>query len=105
MSISQAHVLAGHASPRTDAGVREVMKGVRRKLGTAKKQAKPLLPRDLRELLSALPRSLIGVRDRALLVVGFAAALRRSELVALNVEDLSFEADGMKVNLRRSKTD
>ncbi|MBL8921736.1 MAG: site-specific integrase [Myxococcaceae bacterium] len=105
VAISQAHQLAGHVSPRSSPMVREVMKGIRRQLGSAKRQAKPLLPRDLRELLSILPASLIGIRDRALLVIGFAGALRRSELVGLNAEDLQFESDGLKVTLRRSKTD
>jgi integrase len=105
VAISQGHLLAGHPSPRVLPVVREVMKGIRRQLGTDKRQAKPLLPTELRELLAVLPASLIGLRDRALLMVGFAGALRRSELVALNVEDLAFEADGIKVTLRRSKTD
>jgi len=51
------------------------------------------------------PTSLIGVRDRALLLVGFAGAFRRSELVSLDVADVAFGADGLIVQLRRSKTD
>jgi integrase len=56
-------------------------------------------------MLSRAPDTLIGLRDRALLLVGFAGAFRRSELVALDVEDLEFTEDGMKVLIRRSKTD
>jgi len=52
-----------------------------------------------------LPATLIGLRDRALLLIGFGAALRRSELVALNYEDLEFTEEGLVVTLRRSKTD
>ena len=48
---------------------------------------------------------MIGTRDRALLLVGFAGAFRRSEIVALNVEDIAFSTDGATVTLRRSKTD
>jgi integrase len=51
------------------------------------------------------PTSLIGVRDRALLLVGFAGAFRRSELVSLDVADIAFNADGLVVQVRRSKTD
>jgi integrase len=56
-------------------------------------------------MLSHLPHGLLGIRDRALLLVGFAGAFRRSELVGLNVEDVTFTDDGLKVVIRRSKTD
>jgi integrase len=56
-------------------------------------------------MTAALPGSLLGLRDRALLTLGFAGAFRRSELVALDVTDISFTADGLEVALRRSKTD
>jgi site-specific recombinase XerD len=59
--------------------------------------------RPLVETLS--PTSLIGVRDRALLLVGFAGAFRRSEVVSLDVADVTFSSDGLIVQLRRSKTD
>jgi hypothetical protein len=52
-----------------------------------------------------VPNSLVGIRDRALLLVGFAAALRRSELVALRVEDVQFVAQGMLLTIDGSKTD
>ncbi len=56
-------------------------------------------------MLVALPDRLIGTRDRALLLLGFAGAFRRSELAGLDIEDLAFCDDGVKVTLRRSKTD
>ncbi len=56
-------------------------------------------------MVSALPDSLLGTRDRALLLVGFAGAFRRSELCALRMSDLSFTQDGLTVTIRRSKTD
>ena len=56
-------------------------------------------------MMANLPDRLLGVRDRALLLVGFAGAFRRSELVSLNVRDLKFTNDGLTVTLRRSKTD
>jgi len=56
-------------------------------------------------MVLALPEGPLGLRDRALLLVGFAAALRRSKLVGLDVEDLGFEQAGMVLTLRRSKTD
>ena len=56
-------------------------------------------------MLRTLPGNLLGVRDRALLLIGFAGAFRRSELVALQIEDCDFATDGLVITLRRSKTD
>jgi len=56
-------------------------------------------------MLQALPQRLIGTRDRAILLLGFAGAFRRSELVGLDVRDLEFCPEGLRVTLRRSKTD
>ncbi len=64
-----------------------------------------MLTADLRLMIAVLPDSLIGRRDACLLLLGFASALRRSELVALNVEDLSETDEGLVVTVRRSKTD
>ncbi|MHB8420600.1 MAG: site-specific integrase [Myxococcales bacterium] len=104
-AIAEAHKAAGMPSPRGDANLRAVVKGIRRKLGVAQKQARPLLPGDLRGIVAKLPTSSQGVRDRALLLLGFAGAFRRSELAGLNVGDLELGEDGLTVTLRRSKTD
>ena len=56
-------------------------------------------------MVAGLPEGLLGIRDRALLLVGFAGAFRRSELVGLDIADLDFNHDGLTVTLRRSKTD
>lgn len=87
--------------------VRSAMKGARKKAGP-QRQAAPLTVDLLRRVMEATPPdSLRGLRDRALLAVGLATALRRSELVALNVEDIQSRGDcsGSAVTLRRSKTD
>ena len=81
------------------------MAGIRRTHGTAQRRVAPMLPGQLRAVSAALPAGLLGLRDRALLLLGFAGALRRSNLAALAVEDLAFTADGLEVTLRRSKTD
>jgi integrase len=73
--------------------------------GIAQTAKSPLLPADLRRISALLPSGLAGTRDRALLLLGFAGALRRSELVGLNVEDLDFREEGLVITLRRSKTD
>jgi integrase len=104
-AIAQAHKAAGFESPRTAAEVQEVRRGIRRSLGVAPAQKAPVLVSDLKAMLKALPDALVGLRDRALLLVGFSGAFRRSELIALDVADLSFTDDGLEITLRRSKTD
>jgi site-specific recombinase XerD len=106
-SISQAHQLAGQdPSPTHDAFVRMTMSGIRRTLGTAPAQKAPVVTSELRRLLAVTPEDTkAGLRDRALLLVGFAGGFRRSELVGLNVEDLLDTDDGLRVQIRRSKTD
>lgn len=104
-AISQAHKVAGLDSPRESRAVKEVWKGIRRTLGTAQEGKAPLLVDALRAIVVKLPDALAGKRDRALLVLGFAGAFRRSELVALDVEDIALGSKNMKATIRRSKTD
>lgn len=104
-AIAQAHGYAGSPSPTHDLLVRTVFAGIRRSKGTAQVGKRPVTIEDLRRLTAALPATLLGKRDRALLLLGFAGAFRRSELVALDVEDLQFGSDGLAVTIRRSKTD
>lgn len=104
-AISQAHQFAGHDTPTQEKPVRSVMAGIRRVHGTAQKGKAPTMTDDIRAMVAALPDNLLGIRDRALLLVGFAGAFRRSELVALNVSDMDFKGEGLVVTLRHSKTD
>ncbi len=104
-AVSQAHKLSGLSSPTTDSRVRETLKGLKRMFGTAPTQKSPIVVVHLKRMLELLPDSLTGIRDRALLLVGFAGGFRRSELVAIDVSDLSFVPEGIVVLLRRSKTD
>ena len=102
----QAHQAAGYVTPTTDAQVRLVFQGIRRTLGWAPDQKNAAITAEVRAMVETLsPTSLLGVRDRALLLVGFAGAFRRSELVSLDVADVTFGRDGLIVQLRRSKTD
>ena len=104
-AIAEAHKAAGLDSPTSAGMVKNVMKGIRRTLGTAPVQKSPTLTDDIRGMVEAADAGLIGARDRALILLGFAGAFRRSELVALDVEDCAFGKDGLTVTLRRSKTD
>lgn len=112
-SIAVAHRRAGHVPPPTaDPMFRETLSGIRKTLGTApaKKAAAELGV--LQSMIAATPvtdddgRPLPGgVRDRALLLLGFAAFARESELAALDLEDVAEADDGLRLTFRRSKTD
>lgn len=104
-AIATAHTTAGHTSPTTAPGVVAVLAGIRRTLGTAPTKKAPVMVEDLRSLAGACGVDVAGLRDRAMLVVGFAGAFRRSEIVALDVADVAFDRDGVVVTLRKSKTD
>ena len=104
-AIATAHKQAGHASPTSSAKVTAVLSGIRRTLGTAPKQKSAMVVEDLRRAVATCGDDVAGVRDAALLVVGFAGAFRRSEIAGLTVDDVAFEAGGVVVILRRSKTD
>ena len=104
-AISAAHRAAGHESPTKAEPVRLVRRGVRRTVGTAQRQVRPVSVVDLRAMMNGLGDDLAGHRDHALLLLGFAGALRRSELVGLDVGDVAEGPDGLTLTLRRSKTD
>jgi integrase len=107
-AITAKHRAGGVAAdrlPHKHPQVADIRRGIRRSKGTAPRRVAPVMVDELRRMTSALPDSLIGKRDRALLVVGFAGALRRSELVALDVDAVEFGTDGLTITIRRSKTD
>ena len=106
-SINKVHRAAGHPAPALmeHLSVGETLKGIRRVHGTGQTAKRALFTDDLRAMVERLPRGLIGIRDRALLLVGFAGAFRRSELAALRVEDVQETKEGLLIRIGRSKTD
>lgn len=105
VSIGMAHKVAGHPSPTSSELVRLTFRGIRRTHAKKQKQAAALLKDDLLAILRLIPATPKGIRDRALLVIAFAAGLRRSEVVGLDIADIEFVSKGMTVTLRQSKTD
>jgi site-specific recombinase XerD len=106
VAISLAHKTAGLPSPTTVPVVRAVHIGIRRTKGTAPDGKTPTLTPDVRAMVRTCAQGTLGgLRDRALLLMGFAGGFRRSELVALDVGDVAFTENGLVVSLRRSKTD
>ncbi len=104
-ALSQVHQDAGYPTPTEDRLVRKTMSGIRRTHGTAPRRKSATRTNLLREMVHDLPASAEGARDRALLLMGFAGAFRRSELVALDRGDVVFDPDGVRVTIRVSKTD
>jgi integrase len=108
IALHQAHTERGLASPVMDRLVKRTMQGIRRTCGVApQRRVKALVKSDILEMLVMVNRQkpLKAARDRALLLIGFAGALRRSELVAIQCDDITRFEGGMEILLRRSKTD
>lgn len=107
-AIHKAHLQQKHASPARSEIVKQVMQGIRRTLGTTQRQVRPLLKEDLLAALAVMEHRQMPVRaarDQALLLVGFASAMRRSELVKIRMEHLHPSASGIEIELPISKTD
>lgn len=106
MGIAKAHRRQGLPSPTDHEAVRLVLAGIRRTNGMAPDKKSPLLTDDVLRLVATCDTdAMIGARDRALLLVGFMGAFRRSELVALNVDDVEDRPEGTALHVRRSKVD
>ena len=105
-AIARAHRQNGQLPATSDPRVLTVLEGIARVHGSAPNKKTALLRDPLLDLIDRTdPGDAAGLRDRALLLLGFAVGLRRSELVALTVEDLSPSPDGIRIRIARSKTD
>lgn len=105
-AISQAHQYAGYPSPTHTPTVATLLAGIRRTYGVApRRQAAPLLLEEIQQICCHFSPTLLDIRDKAICLLAFAAALRESELVALEYEDIAFCPEGMTVRVRHSKTD
>ncbi len=104
-SISQAHQAADCGSPTFSFAVKAVIKGIKKTKGTIPNKKKAAIIEDIRMMVNTLGGKLTDIRDRALILIGFAGAFRRSELVAIVIDDLEFTRDGLVIMLKHSKTD
>lgn len=104
-SIRYAHRLAGFEPPTDSEPVKAVVRGIRRTRGVAAVKKAPATSDRVIAMAAAGNGGLMAKRDRALLLLGFAGAFRRSELVALDVQDLVESPEGFRVTIRRGKTD
>lgn len=105
-AIRMAHEAKGYATPTQHKGVKAVLKGIKREKGIAQKKKAPATAERIESMIAyCSPDTLTGLRDKALLLLGFGGAFRRSELVALTVNDIERTPEGIKVTIRKSKTD
>ncbi|MDB5743463.1 MAG: integrase family protein [Polaromonas sp.] len=107
ISLHKAHLQNSFECPTIHITVKRTMQGIRRTFGTKQKQARPMVKDDLLEAMVMIDRQkpVKAARDRALLLVGFASAMRRSELVAVMVEHVTYLPSGIEIFLPHSKTD
>jgi site-specific recombinase XerD len=109
VSIGVIHKLKGHYLDTKHPSIIENILGIKRRKGSAQNGKKPLLIKSLKALIKAINRSdlnpIIKFRDRTIVLIGFSGGFRRNEIVSLNYDDIEFVNEGMKINLRRSKTD
>lgn len=104
-ALAKVHRSRGFSNPTSVEVVKATLRGLKRIKGAAQRQATPLIKEDLFVVLEAMGLGLKDVRDRALLLLGFAGGFRRSELIGLNCDDVVLVRQGLQVTLRRSKTD
>lgn len=105
VAISQTHFDHDYPSPRVAPNVRRVVRGLRRTLSVRPDSKRPILEEHLHAIVATAPEGLLAIRDRAVLLVGFATGLRRSELVAIRSEHVSISESGIRIFVPRSKTD
>jgi len=107
-SLSVIHRLSGHYIDTKHPMITENLMGIKRVKGSYQKAKKPILLNDLKSIVNVIDKDKNEKRrakNRALILVGFAGGFRRSELVAILFEDIDFVAEGVKIFIKRSKTD
>tara|TARA_B100001939_G_scaffold246308_1_gene213549 strand:+ start:52 stop:1008 length:957 start_codon:yes stop_codon:yes gene_type:complete len=109
VSIGVIHKMKGHYLDTKHPIIVENFMGIKRLKGISQNGKKPLLINDLKEIIDVINKQeepdLKKLRNKALLLLGFAGGFRRNELVSLNFEDLNFVFEGVKIKIKRSKTD
>jgi len=109
VSISMVHKLKGHYLDTKHPIIVENLMGIKRVKGSIQKGKKPILISHLKSIINVINEQKIEdikkSRDKAIILIGFGGGFRRSELISIDYEDLEFVAEGVKINVRRSKTD
>ena len=105
VAIGKAHTMQGYPSPTAHDLVTLTMKGIKRRHGKPQRQVSALMKEDIVSMVNVMPDTIKGIRDRALVLIGYCGAFRRSELVALTCDDIEFVSQGVIITIQRSKTD
>src|SRR6056300_2008461 len=109
VSIGVIHKIKGHYLDTKHPSIIENIMGIKRRKGSIQRGKKPLLINNLKILINVIDeynkKDIKKIRDRSIILIGFSGGFRRNEIVSLDYEDLDFVQEGLKINLRRSKTD
>ena len=109
VSIGVIHKLKGHYLDTKHPSIIENIMGIKRRKGSKQNGKKPLLISSLKKIINVIDQKITQeikkLRDRTIILIGFSGGFRRNEIVSLDYEDLDFVSEGLKINLRRSKTD
>ena len=109
VSIGVIHKLKGYYLDTKHPTIIENIMGIKRRKGSIQKGKKPILINNLKALINTIDQqdkeNIKKLRDRSIILIGFSGGFRRNEIVSLDYDDLDFVAEGLKINLKRSKTD
>ena len=109
VSIGVIHKLKGHYLDTKHPAINENIMGIKRRKGSIQKGKKPLLINNLKQIIDVIDQQkkeeIKKIRDRSIILIGFSGGFRRNEIVSLDFDDLDFVSEGLKINIKRSKTD
>jgi len=109
VSIGVIHKLKGYYLDKKHPSIIENIMGIKRRKGSIQKGKKPLLINNLKQIINTIDKEknqeIKKLRDRSIILIGFSGGFRRNEIVSLDYDDLDFVQEGLKINLKRSKTD
>jgi len=109
VSIGVIHKLKGHYLDTKHPAIIENIMGIKRRKGSIQKGKKPLLINSLKQIIDVIDQQkkeeIKKIRDRSIILIGFSGGFRRNEIVSLDFDDLDFVTEGLKINIKRSKTD
>ena len=109
VSIGVVHKLKGHYLDTKHPSIIENIMGIKRRKGSIQKGKKPILINDLKNIINAIDnqknQEIKKIRDRSIILIGFSGGFRRNEIVSLDLEDLDFVPEGIKITIKKSKTD
>ncbi len=109
VSIGVIHRLKGHYLDTKHPTIIENIMGIKRRKGSIQRGKKPILINNLKDIINVIDQvnkqEIKKLRDRSIILIGFSGGFRRNEIVSLDYEDLDFVSEGLKINLKRSKTD